>query len=34
MGRLAQRGRKLTKKQEEQVREMIALVQASGYRFT
>jgi|GEM_PF-927953 len=32
MGRLIQKGRKLTKKQEEQVNEMIALVQALGYR--
>jgi DNA-binding response OmpR family regulator len=33
MGRLIQKGRKLTHKQDEQVREMIALVQAQGYRF-
>jgi hypothetical protein len=32
MGRLIQKGRKLTKKQEEQISEMIALVQAMGYR--
>ena len=32
MGRLIQKDRKLTRKQEEQVREMIALVQALGYR--
>ena len=32
MGRLIQKGRKLTKKQEEQVMEMIALVQRLGYR--
>jgi hypothetical protein len=32
MGRLIQKGRKLTKKQEEQINEMIALVQAMGYR--
>jgi DNA-binding response OmpR family regulator/predicted nucleic acid-binding Zn-ribbon protein len=34
MGRLIQKGRKLTKKQEEQVVEMIALVRRLGYRFT
>jgi DNA-binding response OmpR family regulator len=34
MGRLIQKGRKLTKKQEEQVLEMIALVQRLGYRIT
>lgn len=34
MGRLIQKGRKLTRKQEEQVSEMLALVQAQGYRFT
>ena len=34
MGRLIQKGRKLTHKQEEQVKEMITLVQAQGYRFT
>jgi DNA-binding response OmpR family regulator len=33
MGRLIQRGRKLTKKQDEQVREMIVLVQTLGYKF-
>ncbi len=33
MGRLIQRGRKLTQKQDEQVREMLALVQTLGYRF-
>lgn len=33
MGRLIQNGRKLTKKQDEQVREMIVLVQTLGYRF-
>ena len=32
MGRLIQKGRKLTNKQEEQVLEMIALVQKLGYR--
>jgi hypothetical protein len=32
MGRLMQKGRKLTKKQEDQINEMIALVQAMGYR--
>ena len=32
MGRLIQKDRKLTRKQEEQVQEMIALVQALGYR--
>ena len=32
MGRLIQKGRKLTNKQEEQVLEMIALVQRLGYR--
>jgi len=32
MGRLIQKDRKLTRKQEEQVKEMIALVQALGYR--
>jgi DNA-binding response OmpR family regulator len=32
MGRLIQKDRKLTRKQEEQVKEMIALVQAMGYR--
>ena len=34
MGRLIQRGRRLTHKQEEQVMEMITLAQAMGYRFT
>jgi DNA-binding response OmpR family regulator/predicted nucleic acid-binding Zn-ribbon protein len=34
MGRLIQKGRKLTRKQDDQVREMIVLVQALGYRFT
>jgi chromosome segregation ATPase len=34
MGRLIQKGRKLTNKQDEQVREMIVLVQSLGYRFT
>ena len=34
MGRLIQKGRKLTHKQEEQVLEMISLVKAQGYRFT
>ena len=34
MGRLIQKGRRLTRKQDEQVREMIALVQAHGYRFS
>ena len=33
MGRLIQKGRKLTKKQEDQVREMIVLVQNLGYQF-
>ncbi len=33
MGRLIQHGRKLTKKQDEQVRELIVLVQTLGYRF-
>jgi chromosome segregation ATPase len=33
MGRLIQNGRKLTKKQDEQVREMMVLVQTLGYRF-
>ena len=33
MGRLIQKGRKLTHKQEEQVKEMLILVQAQGYRF-
>ena len=32
MGRLIQKGRRLTNKQEEQVLEMIALVQRLGYR--
>lgn len=32
MGRLIQRGRKLTHKQDEQVREMLVLVQTLGYR--
>jgi hypothetical protein len=32
MGRLIQKGRKLTRKQEEQVLEMVALVQKLGYR--
>jgi hypothetical protein len=34
MGRLIQRGRKLTVKQEEQVREIITLAQAHGYQFS
>jgi len=34
MGRLIQRGRRLTARQEEQVVEMITLAQALGYRFT
>jgi DNA-binding response OmpR family regulator/predicted nucleic acid-binding Zn-ribbon protein len=34
MGRLIQKGRKLTRRQDEQVREMIVLVQTLGYRFT
>jgi len=34
MGRLIQKGRKLTRKQDGQVREMIVLVQTLGYRFT
>jgi chromosome segregation ATPase len=33
MGRLIQRGRKLTQKQDEQVRDMLSLVQTLGYRF-
>jgi len=33
MGRLIQNGRKVTKKQEEQIREMIVLVQNLGYQF-
>ncbi|MEI7857658.1 MAG: hypothetical protein WCH85_09165, partial [Methanomicrobiales archaeon] len=33
MGRLIQNGRKLTTKQNDQVREMIVLVQTLGYRF-
>jgi len=33
MGRLIQKGRNLTRKQEEQVLEIIALVQRLGYRF-
>ena len=33
MGRLIQKGRNLTKKQEEQVMEIIVLVQRLGYRF-
>jgi len=33
MGRLVQRGRRLTPKQEDQIREMITLVQSLGYRF-
>jgi DNA-binding response OmpR family regulator len=33
MGRLIQKGRRLTKKQDEQVREMIVLVQTLGYQF-
>jgi chromosome segregation ATPase len=34
MGRLIQRGRRLTPKQDEQVREMIGIAQSLGYRFT
>jgi|WetSurMetagenome_2_1015567.scaffolds.fasta_scaffold01578_3 DNA-binding response OmpR family regulator len=34
MGRLIQKGRKLTRKQEEQVLEMVALVQRLGYHFS
>ncbi len=34
MGRLIQKGRKLTNKQEEQVLEMIALVRKLGYRIS
>ncbi|PKG32795.1 hypothetical protein [Methanoregula sp.] len=34
MGRLIQKGRKLTRKQDEQVKEMLALVRAQGYRFS
>ena len=34
MGRLIQKGRKLTRRQDEQVREMIVLVQTLGYHFT
>jgi len=33
MGRLIQKGRKLTQKQDEQVREMMVLVHTLGYRF-
>jgi hypothetical protein len=33
MGRLIQKGRKLTRKQEEQVLEMVALVKNLGYHF-
>ena len=33
MGRLIQRDRKLTKKQDEQIREMMVLVQTLGYQF-
>lgn len=33
MGRLIQKGRRLTNKQVEQVKEMLILVQAQGYRF-
>jgi chromosome segregation ATPase len=33
MGRLIQKGRRLTQKQEEQVKEMLSLVRAQGYRF-
>ncbi|PKL58822.1 MAG: hypothetical protein CVV34_00830, partial [Methanomicrobiales archaeon HGW-Methanomicrobiales-5] len=33
MGRLIQNGRRLTQKQDEQVREMIVLVQTLGYQF-
>jgi hypothetical protein len=33
MGRLIQRGRRLTHKQDEQVREMIGLAHSLGYRF-
>ena len=32
MGRLIQKGRKLTRRQEEQVLEMVAIVQRLGYR--
>ena len=34
MGRLVQRGRRLTKKQEERVREMLSLVHSLGYQFS
>jgi hypothetical protein len=34
MGRLIQRGRRLTWKQDEQVREMLGLVHSLGYRFS
>jgi hypothetical protein len=34
MGRLIQKGRRLTHKQEEQVREMLSLVHSQGYRFS
>jgi DNA-binding response OmpR family regulator len=34
MGRLIQRGRRLTSRQDEQVREIIGLAQSLGYRFT
>ncbi|NMB79671.1 MAG: hypothetical protein GYA23_11325 [Methanomicrobiales archaeon] len=33
MGRLIQKGRRLTPRQDEQVRDMISLVQSLGYRF-
>jgi hypothetical protein len=32
MGRLIQKNRRLTREQEVQVREMVALVQALGYK--
>jgi hypothetical protein len=32
MGRLIQKNRRLTREQEDQIREMIALVQALGYQ--
>ncbi len=34
MGRLVQKGRRLTHKQDEQVREILGLVQSLGYRFS
>lgn len=34
MGRLIQKGRKLTRRQDEQVRKMMVLVQTLGYHLT